>query len=331
MKITSKITNLLLSVFWLFVVVSIVSAKGGPNQTPTPTPSIMPPKGTITPTATPVVTATVTVTIFPTPTPTRAPKTTPSPTPTNPVTPTPSTTPIPTPIIGPLGFWQMDEQSWVDDCVTFTILDFSGFNHHGTACPSGHGPQPVVGLHGNAGLFDGLEQLANMGPGFNFTSSFTAAMWVALDNYNWCGPVGASQHLIGTHNLPRPSGPGRGWGMYWDCDGIAWELTNNDGSAIGSYGYAQPDPFPANGSWHHAALVYDAATPSATLYWDGIAIYSENGTADVPSSLFNNGEPLTVNGLPGFTGAGAPGKIDDVKVYARALSASEILAIFNSQ
>jgi hypothetical protein len=167
-----------------------------------------------------------------------------------------------------------------------------------------------------------------MGLGFNFTSSFTASLWIALDKYNSCGPTGASQHIIGTHHLPTPYGNGRGWGIYWDCDGLAWELTNSTGSAIASYGYIQPSPFPVDGSWQHIALVYDSTIPSATLYWDGNPVYSESGTANVPSFLFNNGEPLTVNGLPYAPSAGAPGKIDDTRVYNRALTPEEITLIY---
>jgi hypothetical protein len=68
--------------------------------------------------------------------------------------------------------------------------------------------------------------------------------------------------------------------------------------------------------------------PSAALYWDGVLIYSESGIANVPAFLFNNGEPLTINGLPYAPGAGAPGKIDDARVYGRALSPEEIRSIY---
>ena len=230
----------------------------------------------------------------------------------------------------PLGYWKFDESSWVGDCSTADIIDSSGNAHHGIACINGNAPYPVPGKFGNAGHFDGISQYANMGPGFNFTSSFTAALWIALDDYNWCGPTGKSQHIIGTHDLRTPIGNGRGWGIYWDCDGLAWELTNSTGSAIESYGYIHPSPFPENGSWHHAALVYDSTVPSATLYWDGISIYSESGTSNVPSYLFNNNEPLTINGLPYAPSAGAPGKIDDTSVYDRALTPAEIQVIFGN-
>lgn len=305
--------------------------------TNTPTTS---PTPTITSTLTATPTATPTPTFSPSPTPsftptststhTSTPTSTSSPSPTPTVTLTSTSTPIPTPtlVLGLLGYWKFDESSWAGDCSTTDILDSSGNNRHGTACVNGDAPFPVPGKFGNAGRFDGINQYANMGPGFNFTSSFTAAVWIALDDYDWCGPTGASQHIIGTHDLRTPIGNGRGWGIYWDCDGLAWELTNSTGSAIASYGYIQPSPFPANGSWHHVALVYDSTNPSATLYWDGVAVYSESGTANVPGFLFNNGEPLTVNGLPYAPGAGAPGKIDDTRVYNRALSPEEITSIY---
>ncbi len=231
----------------------------------------------------------------------------------------------------PLGHWAFDESSWAGDCSIADILDSSGNNHHGTACIDGDAPVPVPGKFGNAGQFDGVNQYANMGPDFNFTSSFTAAMWIALDDYDWCGPTSKSQHLIGTHHLATPTGNGRGWGIYWDCDGLAWELTDSTGSRIESYGFIQPSPFPVNGSWHHIALVYDSTVPSATLYWDGSPIYSESGIASVPGILFNNGEPLTINGLPYAPSSGAPGKIDDTRVFNSALSAAEIQRLFDNQ
>ena len=230
--------------------------------------------------------------------------------------------------LGIQGHWKFDEGSWAGDCLTADIIDSSGNNRNGTACINGDAPFPVPGKFGNAGRFDGINQYANMGPGFNFTSSFTAALWIALDDYDWCGPDSTSQHIIGTHHLATPTGNGRGWGIYWDCDGLAWELTNSTGSAIVSYGYIQPSPFPVNGSWHHIALVYDSTIPSATLYWDGVPVYSESGIANVPGFLFNNDEPLTVNGLPYAPGAGAPGKIDDTRVYNRVLFPEEITSIY---
>lgn len=223
----------------------------------------------------------------------------------------------------------MNESSWVGDCVTTDIIDSSGHGRNGKACIQGDAPSPVPGLFGNAGLFDGVNEYANMGAGFNFTSSFSYAYWMALDDYNSCGPTGTSQHLIGTHHLATPGGRGRGWGTYWDCDGIAWELTNISGSAIQSYGYYSPSPLPTNGSWHHIVFVYDSTVPRATIYFDGVLAVTEGPADNVPSSLFNNGEPLTVNGLPYAPGAGAPGKMDEVRVYNRALSASEAADLHN--
>lgn len=311
-----------------------VTPSDTPTNTPFPTSTALSSTSTatLTNTSTPILTRTPTPTntpkVRPTASPTNTPIPTTTPTPILTPTPTQSSSPSPTPIIANLaGYWKMDEISWTGDCSTTDISDSSGNDKHGKACIKGNAPIPVPGKFGNAGLFDGIYEYADMGQGFNYTSSFTATMWIALDDYNWCGPAGTSQHIIGTHHLATPNGRGRGWGIYWDCDGLAWELTNTTGSAIYSYGFVQPIPFPTNGSWHHIALVYNSAVPSATLYWDGVAVYSESGTINVPSYLFNNSEPLSVNGLPYAPGAGAPGKIDDVRVYSRALTDAEIASI----
>ena len=142
-----------------------------------------------------------------------------------------------------MGYWKFDESHWAGDCETADMLDSSGKDRHGIACIKDDAPFPAPGKLGNAGQFDGVNEYANMGPGFNFTSSFTAALWISLDDYNWCGPTGMSQHIIGTHAPRTPNGTGRGWGIYWDCDGLAWELTNSTGSAIEFLWFHRPIAF----------------------------------------------------------------------------------------
>lgn len=303
------------------------SATPTPTSTPTPVPTPTPaPTATPRPPKTsPVPTPTPTPTPSPTPTPTPTPSPEPSSTPTP--TPSPTPTPTPTPAAELVGWWKLDESSWIGDCSSLTVIDSSLYAHHGQACPVGNAPVPVAGIFGNGAQFDGINQYFNLGPGFNFTSSFTTTYWIALDDYTSCGPDGNSQHIIGTHHVAKPTGNGRGWGNYWDCDGIAWELTSADGTRIQSYGYVQPDPAPVDRSWHHIAFVYDSVTPRATLYWDGVEIYSE--TINVPTVLYDNGEPLTLNGLPYAAPGidGAPGRMDDVRVYNRVLTPSEIATI----
>ncbi|MFC1997288.1 FG-GAP-like repeat-containing protein [Chloroflexota bacterium] len=80
------------------------------------------------------------------------------------------------------------------------------------------------------------------------------------------------------------------------------------------------------GAWQHAAMTYDGTT--LRLYLDGVEIASEplSGAVDVEPLM-----PLAVGGQP--VGAGErpfDGLLDDVRILQRALSASEITALFTS-
>ncbi|MBE7501419.1 MAG: LamG domain-containing protein [Verrucomicrobiales bacterium] len=80
-------------------------------------------------------------------------------------------------------------------------------------------------------------------------------------------------------------------------------------------------PAPTDGQWHHLAGVYDGTR--AVLYLDGVA------TASTPLS-----GPVAWNNVPVSLGGDAThrdrpwsGWLDDVRLYARAISAAEVKAL----
>src|SRR5207247_10010564 len=84
---------------------------------------------------------------------------------------------------GLVGYWKMDERSWIGDCNTKSVLDSSGNNNHAQACPNGSAPQPGPGILGNAAIFDGSNdflQVTNNASLYGF-SAMSVAAWVYLD------------------------------------------------------------------------------------------------------------------------------------------------------
>ncbi|SVE26743.1 uncharacterized protein METZ01_LOCUS479597, partial [marine metagenome] len=74
------------------------------------------------------------------------------------------------------------------------------------------------------------------------------------------------------------------------------------------------------GQWYHVVGTYDGTT--MRLYVNGISEDSANHTISLSSN-----EPLGIGNLPGNTGTSEDefdGKIDDVRIYNRALSAEEV-------
>ena len=76
------------------------------------------------------------------------------------------------------------------------------------------------------------------------------------------------------------------------------------------------------GTWYHAAVVMNRTAASVTFYLDGVASaatsYDADAFTDVTDRVgsFGNGEMFD-------------GKIDDARIYNRALSASEISELYN--
>ncbi|PIT86830.1 MAG: hypothetical protein COU33_00995, partial [Candidatus Magasanikbacteria bacterium CG10_big_fil_rev_8_21_14_0_10_43_6] len=81
------------------------------------------------------------------------------------------------------------------------------------------------------------------------------------------------------------------------------------------------------GTWYHVAGVWDGS--NASIYLNGV---SDATPSSLGGTLGNNSSPLTVGTLRTLTTPTKfmDGKIDEVRVYNRALSASEISALYKS-
>jgi hypothetical protein len=102
-----------------------------------------------------------------------------------------------------------------------------------------------------------------------------------------------------------------------------------------------------NGQWHHLAFTYDETTSHLIIYFDGEPVPTPGTSAD----FMNAGEPLGKlnlkhatnlvvggwNKQAGLSGpsdswiSGFTGKMDQFRLYGKVLTASEILALYNSK
>ena len=81
-------------------------------------------------------------------------------------------------------------------------------------------------------------------------------------------------------------------------------------------------------SWQHIALTYDKTTGAATLYRNGAVVGQANLGTFTPQTSYNLYLGKRVAGAG--TGASFAGAIDEVELFSRALSQSEVQAIFNA-
>ena len=102
-----------------------------------------------------------------------------------------------------------------------------------------------------------------------------------------------------------------------------------------------------DGQWHHLAFAYDETTSHLTIYYDGQPVPTPGTSADftangAPLGKLNlkNATNLVLGGWNKHAGLDGPtdgwingftGKMDQFRLYGKALSASEVQALYNSK
>lgn len=103
-----------------------------------------------------------------------------------------------------------------------------------------------------------------------------------------------------------------------------------------------------NGSWHHIAIVYDQTTSKLTYYIDGTALTGlpsnltdvKDGSNPRGAANLRNAGNLVLGGWNKHAGLDGPkdpwiqsytGTLDQWRMYGKALTASEVQALYNSK
>ncbi len=117
-------------------------------------------------------------------------------------------------------------------------------------------------------------------------------------------------------------------GFAWRIDIEQDDAGNHLGFAIGTGDDAGNDDNAITdtdtGNWHHLAAVFDPAGPTQAIYLDGVQTLSSG-----PASVIIL-DPIASTIRVGCRGDDTnffDGTIDDVRVYSRALSAAEVMAL----
>ena len=260
------------------------------NNNPTPTPTVAP-SPTPRPTTTPTPTPGQTPTPTPTPTATATPRATPTPTP----TPTATATP---PLSGLVAAYSFNEGAGNQ------VNDASGNRHTGTL--QGGASWTTAGKYGKAILFNGTSSLVSVAnsPMLQLRTAMTLEAWVHPTRL-----TGVWRDVIykGVDNYYLEA----------DSTNVKPATRSAGGSALFGTGKLKTN------EWTHLAGTYDGAT--MRLYVNGVQVSSRTQTGQIPIST----SALQIGG-DSIYGQYFPGTIDEVRVYQRALSASEIQRDMNT-
>ncbi|HXI60836.1 MAG TPA: LamG domain-containing protein [Polyangia bacterium] len=201
---------------------------------------------------------------------------------------------------GLVGYWKLDEASGT------TIRDSSGYANDGTATSTSwltSSLASAINFTNSAALsFNGTSSYVTVGttslPANNAPQSITA--WINLANNT------ANAYII----------------CLWNSSSSGTSIGINGGAlAVWKWGPSNLVTLtpPATGGWHHVAYTFDGTTHN--LYLDA-GTPSTSTTA--PNTLTpNNAQLGAFNSSPSYSG-----KLDDVRIYNRALSANEINSLY---
>lgn len=205
---------------------------------------------------------------------------------------------------GPFAHWTF-EGSGPD------LPDMSANNHDGTI----HGATPTDGIFGGALSFDGVDDYVDLGTMDIPGSEMTIAAWINADSFN--DPHG--RIITKAHDAYTQDH----WWMlstFVTNDGfnrLRFRLKTNGSTTtlIGNSGHIKL------GEWAHAVARYDGQ--KMELYLNGQLVGSApaSGPIDTDSSI-----PVWIGRNPSSDERGYyfDGRIDDLRIYDRALSAEEI-------
>lgn len=205
-----------------------------------------------------------------------------------------------------IGHWTFDDG---------TAIDSSGNGNHGVV----NGALPIPGQVDGALDFDGINDHVDLGDLTVTGSEMTLAAWINPDNLANCAAsdcriaakatgTGTQDHYLMLSTLN--SGDGIKLRFRLKAGGVTQTLVASTGNLT-------------NAEWAHVAATYDGT--NMRLYLNGVEVGVAAHTGDID---VGSGIPLWIGGNPpSATARPWEGKIDDVRLYNKALSLAEIQAI----
>ena len=223
---------------------------------------------------------------------------------------------------GLVAYYKFDESSWTNDCTTATVTDASGNGNNGKACPASTGPTGgAAGKFGSGGSFDGSDDYvevpsSNSLNSYDTTNELTIAFWVYRTS------TSTVQDVISK----RTAG---------NVGGFVFE-TASGSTNVYHFVYMNSPSGSNNGNWPRVNASYDLNkwTHIVVTYSDetGLRAYKNGQLADflnVKGDLNPVNAVLRIGKDSENTNAKYfAGKIDEVRIYNRALSPREVRALY---
>ena len=198
---------------------------------------------------------------------------------------------------GLTSWWKFDTQNGFDASIHSHTLAF---------------PNSVSYVTGKIGpyctQYNGTSQYGKYTGVLITSGSFTISMWVNLSS-------------VSTALLTVAQGPSNGSYIYLTMQSVLGGFAfcvNNSASKV-SFGSTMP----SINTWYHIVGTYNSSTGFTKIYQNGVGGGSNTSTANY------GGDRFIVGAGASGPGAFTNGNIDDVRIYNKELTASDVTALYN--
>ncbi len=223
---------------------------------------------------------------------------------------------------GLVGYWTMDgnKVSWA----TGSVTDSSGQGNTGTIVGMATSSSVAIGKVGQALNFDGVnDYVGGINVGAAGLSNWTESVWIKTTDTS-AGMVLSNRQVSGASSMSLDVGF---WAGEATADGFAYysiDTPNCEWGAVGTTNIA-------NGQWHHILGVRESQS-TYKIYVDGVLEGNTNISvgAGCQSGNASSVDPWKIGVGDQWLSSEFNGQIDEVRIYNRALSASEIQALYKS-
>lgn len=221
-------------------------------------------------------------------------------------------------------YWSMDEAAWVNDCTTGTVIDDSGNNNTGKACPATTGPvSGTAGKFGNGGTFDGVNDFVNAGSGTSIddltVGDFTVSGWLLVNT------TSGYQNVINKDNNGD-----NGWAIYLQVHPTTSALRFRLGRSTTDLLYQTTTTAITNGTWTHFTTVYqnNSGNPTVKLYINGVELTPVSSSAGAGTIDSDAARSLEIGRQNSAFASLFNGMMDDIRIYTVALTAGDVTNLY---
>ncbi len=154
-------------------------------------------------------------------------------------------------------------------------------------------------------------------PTFNFKNSFTASIWVNNNGSSWDGYrafLDKSDIFASGNN---------GWVLYYQTDAGTFKLIVGNSSSL--FEVVTPLTSPDGSVWYNITARVNTTNKQAII---GVNGTSYLGTNTYTGTLATNNSPLNIFNPVGAGGNGFGGKMDEIGIWNRVLSDTEVQQIY---